>query len=90
MKSSVFLQVFSDISTYPHVFTEYFLHTFACSAIENTILFMWQYNIILTKNTLGVKKSCGQELKKGQDKKEVKSKWAAKACVVLLLIKIKF
>ena len=36
------------------------------------------------------KKSCGQELKKGLDKKEVKSKWAAKACVVLLLIKIKF
>ena len=36
------------------------------------------------------KKSCSQELKKGLDKKEVKSKWAAKACVVLLLIKIKF
>ena len=36
------------------------------------------------------KKSCGQELKKGLDKKEMKSKWVAKACVVLLLIKIKF
>ena len=29
---------------------------------------------ILTKNTLGVKKSCGQELEKGLDEKEVKSK----------------
>ena len=28
----------------------------------------------LTKNTLGVKKSCGQELEKGLDEKEVKSK----------------
>ena len=36
------------------------------------------------------KKSCSQELEKGLDQKEVKSKWAAKACVVLLLIKIKF
>ena len=27
--------------------------------------------------------------KKGLDKKEVKSKWAAKACVVLLLMEIK-
>ena len=38
----------------------------------------------------GCKKRSGQELKKGLDKKEVKSKWAAKACVMLLLIKIKF
>ena len=29
------------------------------------------------------KKSCSQELEKGLDEKEVKSKWAAKACVVL-------
>ena len=33
----------------------------------------------------GCKKRSGQELKKGLDKKDVKSKWAAKACVVLLL-----
>ena len=33
-----------------------------------------------------VKKS-GKEPKKGFDKKQMKSKWAAKACVVLLLIK---
>ena len=32
----------------------------------------------------------GQELKKGLGKKEVKSKWAAKACVVLPLMEIKF
>ena len=40
----------------------------------------------------GCKKRSGQELKKkkkGLDKKEVKSKWAAKACVVLLLMEIK-
>ena len=43
--------------------------------------------IILTKNTLGVKKSCSQEFEKGLDEKEVKSKMG---CVVLLLNKIKF
>ena len=56
---------------------------------------------MLNKNTLavkkylnqkhpGCKKRSGQELKKGLDKKDVKSKWAAKACVVLLLMEIKF
>ena len=43
----------------------------------------------LNQNTLAIKKRNGQELKKGLDKKELKSKWAAKACVVLLLMEIK-
>ena len=29
MKSSVFLHVFNDISTYVYLFTEYFLHSFS-------------------------------------------------------------
>ena len=28
MKSSIFPHVFNDISTYPYIFTEYFLHSF--------------------------------------------------------------
>ena len=34
MKSSVFLHVFDDISTYVYVFTEYFLHSFSNLSIE--------------------------------------------------------
>ena len=34
MKSSVFLHVFSDISTNAYVFTEYFLHSFSNLSIE--------------------------------------------------------
>ena len=34
MKSSVFLHVFNDISTYVYVFTEYFLHSFSNLTIE--------------------------------------------------------
>ena len=34
MKSSVFLHVFNDISTYAYVFTEYFLHCFSNLSIE--------------------------------------------------------
>ena len=34
MKSSVFLHVFNDISTYAYVFTEYFLHSFSNLSIE--------------------------------------------------------
>ena len=34
MKSSVFLYVFNDISTYVYVFTEYFLHSFSNLSIE--------------------------------------------------------
>ena len=34
MKSSVFLHVFNDISTYMYVFTEYFLHSFSNLSIE--------------------------------------------------------
>ena len=45
MKSSVFLHVFNDISTYVYVFTEYFLHSFSnlsipCSAIK----YYWECN----------------------------------------------
>ena len=36
------------------------------------------------------KKRSGQELEKGQNEKELKSKWAAKAGVVLVLMRIKF
>ena len=34
MKSSVFLHVFNDISTYVYVFTEYFLNSFSNLSIE--------------------------------------------------------
>ena len=33
--------------------------------------------------TLGVYRSSGKELEKGQEEKKLKSKWAAKASVVL-------
>ena len=36
------------------------------------------------------KKRSGQKLKKGQDEKDLKSKWAAKAGVMLVLMRIKF
>ena len=36
------------------------------------------------------KKRSGQKLKKGQDEKDLKSKWAAKAGVALVLMRIKF
>ena len=36
------------------------------------------------------KKRSGQELKKDQDEKELKSKWVAKAGVVFVLMRIKF
>ena len=50
MKSSEFLHVFNDISTYAYVFTEYFLHSVSnlsieshvLHIIENAIFFMWQ------------------------------------------------
>ena len=34
MKSSVFLNLFNDISTYAYVLTEYFLHSFSNLSIE--------------------------------------------------------
>ena len=34
MRSSVFLHVFNDISTYVYVFTEHFLHSFSNLSIE--------------------------------------------------------
>ena len=34
MKSSVFVHVFNDISTYVYVFMEYFLHSFSNLSIE--------------------------------------------------------
>ena len=43
MKSSVFLDVFNDISTYVYVFTEYFLHSFSNLSIE----FLVVYEILL-------------------------------------------
>ena len=47
-------------------------------------------NLNLNQKHPGCKKKERPRTKKGLDKKEVISKWAAKACVVLLLIKIKF
>ena len=41
MKSSVFLHVFNDISTYVYVFTEYFLHSFSNLSIK------FRYEILL-------------------------------------------
>ena len=47
------------------------------------------YSILATcitttsKITLGVYRSSGKELEKGQEEKKLKSKWAAKASVVL-------
>ena len=38
----------------------------------------------------GCKKGAAKNLKKGRDEKELKSKWAAKAGVVLVLMRIKF
>ena len=44
MKSSVFLHVFNDISTYAYVLTEYFLHSFSNLSIEfHEILLRMQY-----------------------------------------------
>ena len=34
MKSSVFLYVFNDISTYVYIFTDYFLHSFSNLSIK--------------------------------------------------------
>ena len=47
-------------------------------------------NIYLIQKHPECKKRSGQELEKGQDEKELKSKWAAKADVVLVLMRIKF
>ena len=46
--------------------------------------------VIKFQNTLKCKKRSGQELEKGWVEKELKSKWAAKAGVVLVLMRIKF
>ena len=40
MKSSVFLHVFNDISTYVYVFTEYFLHSFSNLSIEFLVVLL--------------------------------------------------
>ena len=46
MKSSVFLHVFNDISTYAYVFTEYFLHSFSNLSIEFLVVkYYWECNI---------------------------------------------
>ena len=49
-----------------------------------------QRKVYLIQKHPKCKKRSGQELKKGQDEKELKSKWAAKAGVVLVLMRIKF
>jgi len=38
----------------------------------------------------GCKKRAAKNLKKGWDEKDLKSKWAAKAGIVLVLMRIKF
>ena len=40
MKSSVFLHVFNDISTYVYVFMEYFLHSFSNLSIEFLVIIL--------------------------------------------------
>ena len=40
MKSSVFLHVFNDISTYVYVFMEYFLHSFSNLSIEFLVVLL--------------------------------------------------
>ena len=47
-------------------------------------------NTYLIQKHPGCKKGAAKNLKKGQDEKELKSKWAAKADVVLVLMRIKF
>ena len=47
-------------------------------------------SLVIIQKHPGCKKSSGQELKKDQDEKELKSKWAVKAGVVLVLMRIKF
>ena len=75
----------SIITSFLHAWT----HVVPCSILHvNCQSFPW--NLYLNQKHPGCKKRSGQELKKGWDKKEMKSKWAAKACVVLLLTKIKF
>ena len=57
--------------------------------IAKLTVWVWcSYNLI--QKHPECKKRSGQELKKGQDEKELKSKWAAKAGIVLVLMRIKF
>ena len=53
-----------------------------------SVLYNYKANRYLNQKHPGCKKE-QPRTKKGLDKKEMKSKWAAKACVVLLLIKVK-
>ena len=46
--------------------------------------------IYLIQKHPGCKKRSSQELKNGRDEKELKSKWAAKTSVALVLMRIKF
>ena len=46
--------------------------------------------IYLIQKHPGCKKGAAKNLKKGWDEKDLKSKWAAKAGVVLVLMRIKF
>ena len=50
---------------------------------------VYVYMYLIQKHP-GCKKRSGQELEKGQDEKDLKSKWAAKAGVALVLMRIKF
>ena len=74
--------------TYIHTY----VHTYVCSKMLNRkcVCVSICKKQHLNQKHPGCKKRSGKELKKGLDKKDVKSKWAAKACVVLLLMEIKF
>ena len=48
MKSSVFLHVFNDISTYVYVFMEYFLHSFSNLSIESVPCSAMKYYYAIT------------------------------------------
>ena len=55
---------------------------------------MVNYHTVVLYNLIqkhpGCKKKAAKNFKKGQDEKELKSKWAAKAGVALVLMRIKF
>ena len=64
---------------YMHIYIYICMHTY-----------IYIYIYIYDSKHPECKKRRGQELEKGQDEKELKSKWATKAGVVLVLMRIKF
>ena len=65
-----------------------YTHTHKCSVVHYLNSYRC-YNYLIQKHP-GCKKGAAKNLKKGWDEKDLKSKWAAKAGVVLVLMRIKF